>query len=237
MDINYAKQILKKTVSDYNSIADKYSRVREKDWKEMNFLFDKYLNSKDRVLDLGCGNGRFYNSFIEREVEYIGVDPSLNLINIAKKNYPQGNFQIASGSFLPFADNYFDKVFSIAVLHHIPSIELRLQFLKEVRKVLKSGGYLILTVWDLKEKIKVGGIFDWFKKRKLDKGGVFLPWYGSKDTYFYSFDLEELSDLAIESGFKIIKKGEILVGERPYRNFYIVALKESEIKENESCIK
>ena len=41
MDIDYAKQILLKTVEDYNSVADKYSRVREKDWKEMDFLFDK----------------------------------------------------------------------------------------------------------------------------------------------------------------------------------------------------
>ncbi|MFZ3054984.1 MAG: methyltransferase domain-containing protein [Minisyncoccales bacterium] len=237
MDINYAKQILKKTVSDYNSIADKYSSVREKDWKEMDFLFDKYLNSKDRVLDLGCGNGRFYSPFIKKEVEYIGADPSLNLINIAKKNHPQADFRVSLVDSLPFVDNYFDKVFSIAVLHHIPSLDLRLQFLKEAKRVLKSNGYLILTVWDLKEKLKGDGLFGWLRIGKLDRKDVLLPWYGSEDTYFHSFNLEELSDLVIESGFKVAEKGEILVGERPYRNFYVVASKESEIKEGESCIK
>ena len=227
MDIDYAKQILLKTVEDYNSIADKYSRVREKDWKEMDFLFDKYLDPKDRVLDLGCGNGRFYDSFVGKEVEYFGVDPSLNLIDIAKKNHPQGNFQVASGDSLPFSGNYFDKVFSIAVLHHIPSLDFRSQFLKEAKRVLKDDGYLILTVWNLKEKVdKDFNLLSWFKRRKLDKGDVFLPWYGSDNTYFHCFNLEELVQLVKDSGFEVLDKGEILVGQRPYSNFYIVAKKQ-----------
>jgi len=227
MDIDYAKQILLKTVEDYDSIADKYSRVREKDWKEMDFLFDKYLNPKDRILDLGCGNGRFYDSFVEKEVEYFGVDPSLNLIDIAKKNHPQGNFQVASGDSLPFSGNYFDKVFSIAVLHHIPSLDFRSQFLKESKRVLKDDGYLILTVWNLKEKVdKDFNLLSWFKRRKLDKGDVFLPWYGSDNTYFHCFNLEELVQLVKDSGFEVLDRGEILVGQRPYSNFYIVAKKQ-----------
>jgi len=222
MDINYAKKILKKTVSDYNSIADKYSRVREKDWKEMDFLFE-HLKPDDVVLDLGCGNGRFFSSF--KDARYFGVDPSSQLIGIAKNNHPQGNFRVASGDSLPFADDYFDKVYSIAVLHHIPSFDLRLQFLKEAKRVLKPGGYLILTVWDLKEKLKGKGFFHWLKARKLDKNDVFLPWHGSKDTYFHCFNLEELVQLVKDSGFEVLDKGEIAVGSRPYFNFYIVAKK------------
>jgi len=42
----------------------------------------------------------------------------------------------------------------LAVLHHIPSLEFRLEFLKEAKRVLRLGGLLILTVWDLKEKRK-----------------------------------------------------------------------------------
>lgn len=223
MDLNYAKQILRKTVSDYNSISEKYSRVRQKDWKEMDFLFDKHLNPNDVVLDLGCGNGRFFPCF--NGVQYFGVDSSSGLIEIAKNNYPQGNFQIASSDSLPFPDNYFDKIFSIAVLHHIPSLQLRSQFLKEARRVLKDDGSLILTVWDLKEKLKKKSFFDWFKMRKLDKGDVFLPWYGSESTYFHCFNLEELVQLVKDSGFEVLDKGEIAVGQKPYFNFYIVVKK------------
>lgn len=200
---------------DYNSIADKYSRVREKDWKEFGFLFDKYLSSEDKVLDLGCGNGRFYP--VLKKADYLGIDVSSKLIEIAKSNYPEAKFEVSAIESI--SDKSFDKIYSIAVLHHIPSHELRLEFLKEIKRALKNNGYLILTVWNLKEKVKKRGFLDWFR---LDRGDVFLPWYGSKDTYFHCFNLEELVQLGKEAGFEIIDKGEILVGERPYSNFYIV---------------
>ena len=200
--------------------------MREKDWKEMDFLFDKYLKSNDAVLDLGCGNGRFYPSFARKGVRYFGADPSLKLVEIARRNYPLVNFEAVSSDNLSFSDNYFDKIYSIAVLHHIPSREFRLKFLREAGRVLKPEGYLILTVWNLKEKLeKNSGFFEWFKRRKLDSGDVLLPWYGSKDSYFHCFNLEELIQLVKESGFSIVEKGEILVGKRPYSNFYIVAKK------------
>ncbi|MFZ3057617.1 MAG: methyltransferase domain-containing protein [Minisyncoccales bacterium] len=220
MDGKYAKKILDKTVLDYNSIADKYSRVREKDWPEFNFLFDKYLLPNDKVLDLGCGNGRFYQSFKNKEVDYLGIDVSSKLIEITKNNHPEGKFEVSSVDSI--LSDSFDKVYSIAVLHHIPSHEFRLNFLKEIKRVLKDNGSLILTVWNLKDKIKKRSFLDWFR---LDKGDVFLPWYGSRDTYFHCFNLEELIQLLKEVGFEIIDKGEILVGERPYSNFYIVGRK------------
>lgn len=217
MDSKYAKKILLKTVLDYNSIADKYSRVREKNWKEFDFLFDKYLSSGDKVLDLGCGNGRFYPAFKKRNADYHGIDVSSKLIEIAQKRYPEARFEISSIESIE--SNSFGKIYSIAVLHHIPSHDLRLGFLREARRVLRNGGYLILTVWNLKEKMKKRSFLSWFK---LDKGDIFLPWYGSKDTYFHCFNLEELVQLAKEAGFEIIDKGEISVGERPYSNFYFV---------------
>jgi len=220
MDSKYAKKILNKIVLDYNSIADKYSRVREKDWREFNFLFDKYLSPNDKVLDLGCGNARFYQSFKNKNVDYLGIDVSSKLIEIAKNNYPEGKFEVSSIESI--LSDSFNKVYSIAVLHHIPSHEFRLNFLKEIKRVLKDNGSLVLTVWNLKEKMKPRSFLDWFR---LDKGDVFLPWYGSKNTYFHCFNLEELIQLVSEAGFDVIDKGEILVGEKPYSNFYIVGRK------------
>ncbi|MFA5207640.1 MAG: methyltransferase domain-containing protein [Candidatus Paceibacterota bacterium] len=220
MDGKYAKKILDKTVLDYNSIADKYSRVREKNWREFDFLFDKYLLPNDKVLDLGCGNARFYQSFKNKNVDYLGIDVSSKLIEIAKNNHPEGKFEVSSIESI--LSDSFDKVYSIAVLHHIPSHQFRLNFLKEIKRVLKDNGYLVLTVWNLKEKMKRRSFLDWFR---LDKGDVFLPWYGSKNTYFHCFNLEELIQLVSEAGFDVIDKGEILVGEKPYSNFYIVGRK------------
>jgi len=205
------KKILTKTVEDYNSISSKYSSVRSQGWKELSFLFDS-VSYKEKVLDLGCGNGRFYEDFISKGANYFGVDPSVEMIKICKDSYPQGDFRVAYGNELPFEEEYFDKIFSIAVLHHIPSISSRKEFLKEARRVLKKNGLIFLTVWDLKEK--AGG-----------KKNVMIPWYGSKGTYFHCFNLKELIQLVEESGFEVIKSGEILVGKKPYSNFYIIARK------------
>lgn len=203
MDID---KILNKTREDYNLIADKYASVRDKSWKEMDFLFD-YIKKGERVLDLGCGNGRFYPNM--RKSEYIGVDNSEKLIELAKKNYPDADFRIASAFKLPFEDGSFDKVVSVAVLHHIPSEEKREEFVKEIKRVLKNDGILILTVWNLREK-------------QNKTGNVFVDWYGAKDHYFYCFEQKELSALFKKLKFDIIDTGEILIGRKSYSNFYII---------------
>jgi len=59
MGNNKVKKIIRETIEDYNSISEKYSSVRGVPWKELEFLF-KGIKKDDAVLDLGCGNGRFY---------------------------------------------------------------------------------------------------------------------------------------------------------------------------------
>ena len=219
------KYILNKLREDYNNIALKYSQARDKEWEEMKFLFND-LNEGDKVIDLGCGNGRFYPLFEERHVDYYGIDFSSKMVEIAKEKYPLGRFWIGTGFSLAFENEFFDYVYCIAVLHHIPSENLRMKFLKEAIRVLKNQGTLILTVWDLEEKKKKFSLFN--KKVDLEENDILIPWYGAKDCYFHKFDLNELSALATKVGLKIIEKGEIMVGERPYNNFYIICKKNNE---------
>ncbi|MDD5696921.1 MAG: class I SAM-dependent methyltransferase [Candidatus Pacebacteria bacterium] len=220
MDNKYIKYILDKLKEDYNKIAEKYSQVREKEWKEVEFLFDS-ISENDKVIDLGCGSGRFYPLFEKRKADYYGIDFSAKMIEIAKEKYPRARFWLGTGFSLAFEHDFFDKVYIIAVLHHVPSKELRLKFLEEAKRVLKNKGRLVLTVWDLKEKQK----FSFFKNKNLDQDDILLPWYGAEDCYFHKFSLKELEGLAMEAGLKIIEKGEIMVGERPYTNFYLICEK------------
>ena len=148
MDKEYAKYLLEKTHQDYSRIAEEFSKTREYLPEERKDLLLQYITPGDKVLDLGCGNGRFSGVF-QKDIEYIGVDNSEGMIEIARKKYPGADFSVADALNLPFPENYFDKVFSFAVIHHVPSTELRIKFLKEARKVLRPGGILILTVWHL----------------------------------------------------------------------------------------
>lgn len=211
MDRKYAEYLLKKTRQDYNLIAEEYTRTR-------NFIWDieglaQYVIPGEKILDLGCGNGRLLEVLKDKDVDYVGVDNAEKLIEIAKKNYPQAKFLVGDALSLPFPSDFFDKVFSIRVLPHIPSNEFQFQFLKEVNRVLKPGGLLILTAWylyGLTNKrnflLMMKNIFlKIIRRSKLDFGDALIPWGKKVMRYYHYFTKRELKELAEESGFKVKK--------------------------------
>jgi ubiquinone/menaquinone biosynthesis C-methylase UbiE len=225
MKKEYAEQLLKKTKEDYNQIAEEFSITRKEIWDEIDFLFDDYVIPGDKILDLGCGNGRFFELLKDKDVNYIGVDFSEKLIEIAKKKYPKVKFQVADALNLPFPNNYFDIIYSIAVLHHIPSREFRQQFLKEARRILKPNGLLILTVWKLKSKKNWSLFLKYTTLKligKLERRDAFQSWGKKMERYLHLFSMEELSELANEAKFKIIKKGIVENEKGNRKNIYLV---------------
>jgi len=232
MDSDYAKYLLEKTRRDYNLIAQDFSRTRQETWGEMKFLFEDYPMPGEKVLDLGCGNGRWFKLFQERQVDYIGIDNSEKLIEVARKKYPQAKFQIADALNLPFPDKFFDKIYSIAVLHQIPSKELRLHFLKEARRVLGPDGLLILTVWKFHQPKELSLFFKYtilklFGKSKLDFKDIFEPWGKKIERYYHCFSQKELMNLVRKAGFQIQKAGIVKNKRGNRQNIYLVARKPS----------
>jgi len=230
MNKEYAEYLLKKTKEDYSLIAEEFSGTRQKIWPEMQFLLDKYSSSGKMVLDLGCGNGRYFEYFKERSINYFGIDNSEKLIEIAKNKYPEGNFRVADALNLPFSDNFFDKIFSIAVLHHIPSEELRTLFLKEAKRVLKPGGILVLTVWNFRESAELflilkSTILKLLGLSKLDFGDFLEPWGKKVKRYYHYFFKKELINLIKKSGFKIKESGKTRNEKGNRRNTFLVAEK------------
>lgn len=222
MNKEYANYLLNKTKNDYNLIADDFSRTRAVAWQETSFLFSG-LKPGENVLDLGCGNGRFYE--LLKNTNYTGVDNSEKLIKIAKQKYPKAKFQIGDALNLNFPNNYFGKIYSIAVLHHIPSKELRCQFLKEAKRILKKDGKLILTVWKSTNSsllIKYT-ILKIIGKTKLDFKDTLEPWSDKTDRYYHWFSKNELASLVKQAGFKIEKIGVIKNEKGNRQNIYIIA--------------
>lgn len=112
------------------------------------------LRPGERVLDLGCGEGRHtLGVWLSADVVSVGVDLSLQDLQTAQKKatdfiVPGQNDQrlllaCANGLHLPFADASFDKVICSEVLEHIPDYQ---GVLREILRVLKPGGDFVASV-------------------------------------------------------------------------------------------
>lgn len=112
----------------------------------------------DRLLDLGCGEGRHcINAYLLHDkIDVVGVDLSREDLATAHQRLqpflPESNAPEAEKSFalyranglcLPFADNSFDKVICSEVLEHIPDYRA---MLAEIDRVLKPDGLLAISV-------------------------------------------------------------------------------------------
>ena len=114
-----------------------------------------HLAPGQRVLDLGCGEGRHaISAYLQYEVQVIGLDLSHPDLKTAAQRLGDFSdtgpadgrgchFVRASGLQLPFADASFDRVICSEVLEHIPDYE---GVLREIRRVLKPAGLLAVSV-------------------------------------------------------------------------------------------
>jgi ubiquinone/menaquinone biosynthesis C-methylase UbiE len=112
------------------------------------------LQDEDRILDLGCGEGRHaITAYMLKNVESVGIDLSLDDLQTTKKRFCEfadpGNeekslvISVANGYQLPFADHSFDKVICSEVLEHIPDYAA---VIAEIERVLKPGGLFAVSV-------------------------------------------------------------------------------------------
>jgi ubiquinone/menaquinone biosynthesis C-methylase UbiE len=106
----------------------------------------KYLSSckNERILDFGCGIGRLTSFLRKTGAKVIGVDITKEMIEKAKKKYPEETFICYDGGKLPFDDNYFDHIVSVYVLQHITTLDDFYKTAKELVRCLKIGGKIYL---------------------------------------------------------------------------------------------
>lgn len=121
-----------------NILMPYYQRLRYYQKPAWDKLALKYMKACDRILDVGCGNGRFISCDPQR---IVGVDHNENSVEICR----QKGFDVKYGKVteLPFPDSSFDAVHCCHVIEHLlPEDAHRL--LSEISRVLKTAGILCL---------------------------------------------------------------------------------------------
>jgi len=239
MDKQQADSLLKEVKDSYEIIADHFNQTRYRDWPEFA-VFKKYIKSGDKVLDAGCGNGRLYDSLQELKIDYQGVDISSKLIKTARSKFPKAKFAVADILTLPFTDQQFDVLLSIATLQHIPSTKYRHQVIKGFYRVLKPAGHLMITVWNLaqdKMNRELNSLppADVIKRETEQIKDVYRPWKNPEGQvltkrYLHGFSRPELEQLVSSEKFKIVesfyaKKGAETEPKQAY-NLCLIAKKQ-----------
>ncbi len=136
-------------------------KFREGLWPAEEAAIAKYVE-KGKILDLGCGTGRTTKPLQDKGYDVIGVDITPAMISSAKKLSPKVKFEVGDATKLRFKDNAFDCIlFSNQGWSQIPGTEKRKQALREMRRVLKKEGILIITTHVRKLK---GFILLWIKQ-------------------------------------------------------------------------
>ncbi|HEV8447615.1 MAG TPA: methyltransferase domain-containing protein [Gemmatimonadaceae bacterium] len=97
-----------------------------------------------RILDLGCGTGRFSQALATRfDVEVVGVDPSQKMLSVArgKPHEPRVHYQEGRAEAIPLEAKSVDMVFTSMTFHHFSDRPL---VARECRRVLSDGGVLVV---------------------------------------------------------------------------------------------
>ncbi|MFA4814565.1 MAG: class I SAM-dependent methyltransferase [Candidatus Gracilibacteria bacterium] len=208
----HSKRIQEKVKHDYDQIARDFSQSRQFPWKDFE-LFKAYYRKDFNVLDLGCGNGRLLK-FLKKEgyKTYLGIDQSAELLKQARKEWPKEKFLLADMSDpLPVKEK-FDALFAIASLHHLPP-EDQEQTLKNWKKVLKPGGFLFMTNWNLHQRSFWPLLLRSFLFPTYERRGLLVPWQHKIQRYYYAFTKHRLEKILKNAGYEVLFNDYVREGE------------------------
>ncbi len=115
-------------------------------FEEVSKVTERNPNAK--ILDIGCADGMFTNTIYQKSKakEIIAIDVLKTSVDWAKKHWSKNKhmkFKVGNAHELDFKANTFDAAYALEVLEHVHE---PLKVLKEVKRVLKPGGYAVFLV-------------------------------------------------------------------------------------------
>jgi len=199
-------QLQAKVGSLYTTQAEEFSKTRTAPWTGWIELVNRgFVNKSDsyKVLDLGCGNGRFFKFAQEntKSFEYLGLDYS-NLLLSQAKNLGAKVLKVdLDNQNWVLLQKDFDLVVAFGIQHHLSNYQNRLYFLNQISESLSHSGVAVVTYWQFLN-------YDRYQKKikKLEQENDFLMSFGSTENarFCHFTNLQEIEKLESESNLTLI---------------------------------
>jgi SAM-dependent methyltransferase len=142
-------------IADYDAEIEPHLRehyLRKKISLIQQCLESIQCSARPRILDVGCGTG-WHMHALGNVAEVAGVDSSGRQVSLAQSNNPECQVLCADATDLPFENGSFDLVFSINMIHHLPSRVAQKKALDEMRRVTRNGGLVVIHDINVKNPI------------------------------------------------------------------------------------
>jgi SAM-dependent methyltransferase len=182
-------------VDIYNKIASEFNVTRTYNWS----WIDKFMNNIPKgslIYDIGCGNGRNMQ-YIDHK--FIGIDNCIEFIKMCRNK--QLNTIYANMNNIPLSSQSTNYIICIATFHHLQSYKNRLNALLEMKRLLKPGGKILLSVWSKVQPRKTRVIFN-------NYGDNIVLWKNIHKRYYYIFKIDEI--------IQLFKDAELILEEHKY---------------------
>jgi ubiquinone/menaquinone biosynthesis C-methylase UbiE len=140
--------VFKQTQSAYDQIVLEFARKNhtslDGDLLAQAKVLVQHVGRNGHILDIGCGTGRDMAFFESRGIAVTGLDLSAGMLAFAHQEV-KGGLALMNMCRIGFRKAFFDGAWSCASLLHVPK-QAAPMALQEMRRVLKPGGMLILTI-------------------------------------------------------------------------------------------
>jgi len=192
------EEIVELERSTRDSEAEVYDRRSDRIGYQLDVLDACYervlgIDRGELAVDVGCGTGRHLPWLLARSAEVVGVDHSAQSLELARRRAgPEGegrlSLEVGDLRELPIPDGVADRVLCSETIQHVPSAEARWAGVREMHRVLRPGGAVVISG------------YRWFGRVKtLHREGFWEGEHGP--IYYHLLTARELRRMMREAGF------------------------------------
>lgn len=152
-------------LNGYDAVSVLYPHIPPlSHWRAWEYAAYQNYRLKGRILDLGCGDGRYFRLIWPKAKDVVGVDMNPAVAELGRQSGVYRDLHVAPAHQVPEPDASFDHVFANCSLEHMDNLDA---VLAEIQRCLKPGGTLLCSVvtnrfveWSLLPNLVAAAGFD-----------------------------------------------------------------------------